>query len=55
VLKDIGYCIELAEDCGVDPKLPNLAAEYYRAAVEQGIGMKYFPAIIELIGKGVKS
>lgn len=54
VLKDMGYCIELAESCGVDPKLPNLAAEYYREAVEQGIGNKYFPAIIELIGKGEK-
>lgn len=54
VLKDLGYCIELAESCGVTPKLPNLAMEYYREAVAQGIGNKYFPAIIELVGKGEK-
>lgn len=50
-LKDLGYAIELAEQTGVDPRLPRLAAEYYGAAVEHGIGNKYFPAIIELIGK----
>jgi 3-hydroxyisobutyrate dehydrogenase-like beta-hydroxyacid dehydrogenase len=54
VLKDIGYCIELAESCGVEPNLPRLAAQYYQEAVAQGIGQKYFPAIIELIGKGAK-
>jgi len=50
-LKDLGYAIELAEQTGVEPRLPRIAAEYYEAAVEQGIGNKYFPAIIELIGK----
>lgn len=50
-LKDLGYAIELAEQTGVEPRLPRLAAEYYEAAVERGIGNKYFPAIIELIGK----
>lgn len=50
-LKDLGYAIELAEQMGVEPRLPRLASQYYQAAVEQGIGDKYFPAIIELIGK----
>lgn len=50
-LKDLGYAIELAEQTGVEPRLPRIVAEYYEAAVEQGIGNKYFPAIIELIGK----
>lgn len=50
-LKDLSYCIELAKSCNVEPRLPNLAAQYFREAVEQGIGNKYFPAIIELIGK----
>ena len=50
-LKDLGYAIELAESVGVEPRLPRLAAEYYRAAVEQGLGEKYFPAIIEVIDK----
>lgn len=52
VLKDLGYAIELAEQMGVEPRLPRLAAEYYTAAVNQGLGDKYFPAVIELIGKG---
>ncbi|WCT75182.1 NAD(P)-dependent oxidoreductase [Sphingomonas naphthae] len=51
VLKDLGYAIEMAEGTGVDARMSKLAGEYYRAAVEQGIGAKYFPAIIELIGK----
>ena len=48
-LKDLGYAIELAEQMGVEPKLPRLAAQYYQAAVDAGFGEKYFPAIIELI------
>lgn len=50
-LKDLGYTIALAESVGVEPKLSRLAASYYEAAVEQGIGDKYFPAIIEVIDK----
>ena len=50
-LKDLGYTIDLAESMGVEPRLPRLAAEYYQAAVDQGIGAQYFPAIIQLVGK----
>jgi 3-hydroxyisobutyrate dehydrogenase-like beta-hydroxyacid dehydrogenase len=50
VLKDLGYTLELAEQMGVDAKVGKLAATYYQAAVEAGIGEKYFPAIIELVG-----
>lgn len=49
VLKDLGYAIELAEQNGVEPRLARLAADYYRAAVDQGIGDKYFPAVIEVV------
>ncbi len=49
VLKDIGYALEMAEEAGVDPRMTNTASEYYKKAVESGIGAKYFPAIIELI------
>jgi len=49
VLKDLGYTIELARSCGVQPKLPAVAEGYYRAAVERGLGGRYFPTIIELI------
>ena len=49
VIKDLGYAIELAEQMGVEPKLPRLAAQYYQAAIDRGFGEKYFPAIIEVI------
>ena len=48
-LKDLGYAIALAEDVGVEPRLPRLVAEYYQAAIDRGIGDKYFPAIIEVV------
>lgn len=49
VLKDLGYTIELAEQVGIEPRLPRLAGEYYQAGIDAGIGDKYFPAIIELL------
>jgi 3-hydroxyisobutyrate dehydrogenase-like beta-hydroxyacid dehydrogenase len=52
VLKDIGYSIELAKSMGVDPQVSELAEKYYQAAVEQGYGGRYFPAVIEMIDKG---
>jgi len=52
VLKDIGYAIELAKSMGVDPQVSELAQSYYQAAVENGLGGRYFPAVIELIEKG---
>jgi len=51
VLKDLGYAIELAEQVGVEPRLPRLAADYYQAAIDQGLGDKYFPAVIEVVDK----
>ncbi len=51
VLKDLGYAMALAEENGVDPKLPKLAAEYYQRAIDAGLGDKYFPVIVDLIGK----
>ena len=52
VLKDLGYAIELAKSCGVEPKLPATVQHYYQAAVEKGLGDRYFPAIITLIEGG---
>jgi 3-hydroxyisobutyrate dehydrogenase-like beta-hydroxyacid dehydrogenase len=49
VLKDLEYTIELAHACGVQPRLPAVVEEYYRAAVETGLGGRYFPVIIQLI------
>ena len=51
VLKDLGYAIALAEQTGVEPRMAEVAAKYYRKAVETGIGEKYFPAIIELVDR----
>lgn len=53
-LKDLGYGIELAESMGVEPRLPKLVEQYYQAAVDQGLGEKYFPAIIEVIDPSKK-
>lgn len=50
-LKDLGYTIELAEQMGVEPRLPRLAAEYYQAAIDQGLGDTYFPGIIEVVDR----
>ena len=52
VLEDLGYTIELAKECGVQPRLPAVVEEYYRAAVDKGLGSRYFPAIIQLIEGG---
>jgi 3-hydroxyisobutyrate dehydrogenase-like beta-hydroxyacid dehydrogenase len=52
VLKDLGYTIELAQSCGVQPRLPAVVEGYYRAAVEKGLGGRYFPTIIQLIEGG---
>ncbi len=48
-LKDLGYTLALAGQMGVEPRMANCAALYYKAAVDAGIGAKYFPAIIELV------
>lgn len=49
VLKDLSYMIELAKTCAVEPRLPAVVKEYYQAAVEKGMGGRYFPTIIQLI------
>ena len=49
VLKDLGYTISLAHSCAVEPKLPVAVEAYYQAALDTGLGGRYFPAIIELI------
>lgn len=51
VLKDLGYAIELAGQTGVEPRMANRAAEYYKRAIDEGIGNQYFPAIIQVIDK----
>jgi 3-hydroxyisobutyrate dehydrogenase-like beta-hydroxyacid dehydrogenase len=55
VLKDLGYLIELAGQVGVEPRMANRAAQYYREAVDAGIGAKYFPVIVEMIDQNSPS
>jgi 3-hydroxyisobutyrate dehydrogenase-like beta-hydroxyacid dehydrogenase len=55
VLKDMGYLIELAGQVGVEPRMANRAAQYYREAVDAGIGAKYFPVIVEMIDQNSPS
>lgn len=52
VLKDIGYVFELAEETGVSLKAAEAVRRYYEAAVENGLGGRYYPAVIELVEKG---
>lgn len=49
VLKDLGYVLELATQTGVAAQVAELAQRYYARSVEQGLGGRYFPAVIELI------
>lgn len=53
VLKDIGYVFELAEETGLSLKAAETVRRYYQAAVEQGFGGRYFPAVIELVEQGL--
>ncbi len=49
VLKDLGYALELARSCGVEPRMGQAAESYYTEAVERGLGHRYFPVITEII------
>lgn len=49
VVKDLSYVLELAEDSNVNALVTNLAKRYYDLALENGLGGKYFPIVIELI------
>lgn len=52
VLKDIDYVLELAQETGVALPAANTARAYYAAAVEHGLGGRYFPGIIQLVERG---
>ena len=52
-LKDIGYVLELAQHTGTRTPLTQLAQRYYETAVEQGLGGRYFPVVIELVARDV--
>ena len=52
VLKDIGYVFELAQESGVALPAADTARRYYSAAVEHGLGGRYFPTVIQLVEDG---
>lgn len=52
VLKDIGYVFDLAEQTGVTLPAADKVRAYYQAAVANGLGGRYFPAVIELVENG---
>ena len=53
VLKDIDYVFQLAAETGVPLKAAETVRSYYERAVAQGLGDRYFPAVIRLVEDGV--
>jgi 3-hydroxyisobutyrate dehydrogenase-like beta-hydroxyacid dehydrogenase len=53
VLKDIGYVLELACQVGVSTHVTQLARRYYAAAASNGWSGRYFPAVIEVVDRGI--
>ncbi len=52
-LKDIGYVLELAAQSGLTAHVTELAQRYYRATATQGWAGRYFPAVIEVVDRGI--
>ena len=52
VLKDIGYVFDLAEETGVKLPAADTVRSYYRTAIEQGLGGRYFPGVIGVVEDG---
>ena len=53
VLKDIGYVLELAHQVGVSAHVTELARRYYAAAASNGWSGRYYPAVIEVVDRGI--
>lgn len=52
-LKDISYVMELADQTGTSAAFTDLARRYYKAAVQNGFGGKYFPGVVEMIEQNI--
>jgi len=50
-LKDIDYVMELAQQTGTSVPVTGLARRYYEAAIANGLGGRYFPAVIEVVDR----
>lgn len=49
VLKDIDCVFQLANETGVNLPAAGIARAYYQAAIENGLGGKYFPGVINIV------
>ncbi len=52
-LKDLGCLLELASQVGVDAHVTQLAERYYRATADNGWAGRYYPAVIEVVDRGI--
>ena len=53
VLKDISYVLELARQVSVSAHVTELARRYYAAAASNGWSGRYYPAVIEVVDRGI--
>ncbi|HEY3657764.1 MAG TPA: NAD(P)-dependent oxidoreductase [Steroidobacteraceae bacterium] len=53
VLKDISYVLELARQVDVSAHVTQLARRYYAATASNGWSGRYFPAVIEVVDRGI--
>jgi len=53
VLKDISYVLELAHQVNVSAHVTELARRYYAATASNGWSGRYFPAVIEVVDRGI--
>ena len=54
VLKDIDYVLELAAQVGVATHVTQLARRYYAATAANGWSGRYYPAVIEVVDRGIE-
>ncbi|MET0543487.1 MAG: NAD(P)-dependent oxidoreductase [Variovorax sp.] len=53
VVKDLRYLLELAGDVGVKARITELTERYYQSTAANGYSGRYFPAVIDLIDRGI--
>lgn len=53
VLKDLSYLLELASSTGVTAHVAELAERYYTASINNGLGGRYYPAVIEVVDRNI--
>lgn len=53
VLKDLGYVLELAAQTNLAAHVTELAQRYYAATAKEGWSGRYFPAVIEVVDRGI--